>query len=472
MSLLRDGYSPENFREKGHKLIDLLADYLSSQQQYSSKVFTKFEPEALTRVWEEKLHSGASFSEILDQFTEDSIHLHHPRYMGHQVSPVLPTAALADLVSALLNNGVGVYEMGSPTIAMERIVIQKIANQLGFSESAGGFLTSGGTLGNLTALLTARQQKAGKNAWKNGTAGQQYAVIVSEQAHYCIDRAVKIMGWGDEGVVKIPVDGSFRMDISSLEKAYNSSIAEGKKIIGVVGNACSTATGSFDPLEEIADFCADHNLWFHIDAAHGGAAAFSEKHASLLDGINRADSVVVDFHKMMMAPSLVTGVIFKESQHSYQTFSQQAKYLWDKEDAEWYNLGKRTFECTKDMMALKIFMSFQQYGPKLFEEIVDELFAKGRLLGKLITERSQFELAVKPQANIVCFRHLPRHGKDINEHNRRIREKIIENGEFFLVQTELNDNVYLRTSLMNIFTTKNDLKQLLDHIEETGIDII
>ncbi len=467
-SLIDRAYNPTNFRKQGHRLVDLLADYLESTRSDSQPpVFTPFEPEALYDKWMSRLKKPGkeNLENWAREIVDDSIHLHHPGYMGHQVSPVLPEAALADLLSAFMNNGVGVYEMGSPTVAMERAVVKELAGQLGFDNHADGILTSGGTLGNLTALLAARQIKAGGDIWKEGTGSKKYAFMVSEQAHYCIDRAVKIMGWGEKGIATVPVDDKFRMDANELADTYYKAQKKGIEVIGVVGSACSTATGSFDPLNKIADFCAEHNLWFHVDAAHGGAAAYSKKYGHLVQGIERADSVIVDFHKMMMCPALVTGLVFKDSSSSYRTFAQKASYLWDKEGQEWFNLGKRTFECTKDMMALKVFIMLDSYGPGLFGEIVDRLFDLGKTFAAAIEQREDFELAVEPESNIICFRHVPGEVSDYNSHNRAIRRKLIDNGNSFIVQTEIQGTLYLRTTLMNVYTQQKEMEQLLQEIE-------
>ncbi len=468
-SLIDEAYNPSNFREEGHKLIDLLADYLESTRSDSKPVvFKPFDPESLYKDWNSKLDdpAGGNFGNWSREVIDDSIHLHHPGYMGHQVSPVLPEAALADLLSAFMNNGVGVYEMGSPTVAMERAVIKQLAGQLGFDSRADGILTSGGTLGNLTALLAARQIKGKGDIWKEGTGNRKYGFLVSEQAHYCIDRAVKIMGWGETGVVTVPVDGRYRMDSGRLADAYQRARKQNIEVLGVVGSACSTATGSFDPLNEIAEFCGEHDLWFHVDAAHGGAVAYSGKYRHLLKGIDKADSVIVDFHKMMMCPALVTGLVFKNPASSYRTFAQKASYLWDKEEHEWFNLGKRTFECTKDMMALKVFTMLSRYGPRLFEEIVDRLFGLGKTFASIVEKRENFELAVQPESNIICFRHVPHGVSDLDSHNRVIRRKLIDRGNSFIVQTEIRGMLYLRTTLMNVYTREKDIEKLLHEIEE------
>ncbi|NJO92939.1 MAG: aminotransferase class I/II-fold pyridoxal phosphate-dependent enzyme [Chloroflexia bacterium] len=257
-----------------------------------------------------------------------------------------------------------------------------------------------------------------------------------------------------------------------LENYYKQAQNDGFKVFAIVGNACSTATGTYDNLNEIADFCEKHKVWFHVDAAHGGGAIFSTKYKHLLDGINRADSIVIDLHKMLMNPALSTLVMYKNGQDSYQTFSQKAQYLWDKaEDQEWYNSGKRTFECTKLMMSMKFYAIVNAFGFEIFDQNVTYLYDLAREFANLIKKRKNFELVNEPNANILCFRYKSNsENTNLNELNSKIRKKLLEKGEFYIVQTIINDNVYLRTTIMNPKTSKTHLTELLDEIERMAND--
>jgi L-2,4-diaminobutyrate decarboxylase len=390
--------------------------------------------------------------------------------MGHQVAPPLPLAALTGLLTGLLNNGMALYEMGQVSTALERIVTDWLASKIGFGSEASGFLTSGGTLATLTALLAARAAKAPNDVWQHGTA-DRLAVLVSEQAHYCVDRAVRVMGLGEEGLVKIPVNDRFGMDVEGLTDAYAGARAKGLVPFAVVGSACSTATGSYDDLEAVAAFCAGHGLWFHVDGAHGGAAVVSEKYKGLVRGIERADSVVVDFHKMLLMPALATAVVFRRGDDSFGTFQQKAHYLWsNQQSSEWFNLGKRTFECTKVMMSVKVYAALRTYGEGLFAANVDKLYDLARRLAEMIAGWPQLELATAPEANIVCFRYVAEGGGTEweNEVNGRIRQELLREGRFYLVQTSLRGTLYLRVTLMNPFTTEVHLREMLEAVIGVG----
>ncbi len=479
--LLHQAYDAETFRKQGHQLIDQMADYLKNMQQEPGIAVLPWQsPEDRLYSWEADYRQSPD--ENINRFwgvvMAQSMHIHHPKYVGHQVSPPLPVAALSGLVSAFLNNGMAVYEMGPVASVIERIVIKETAMSIGYSEAAGGFLTSGGTLSNLTALLAARQAKTGyasprRDSWQQGTQ-QPLALLVSEEAHYCIDRAVRVMGWGEVGVIKVPVDEHFRMCSDQLEVYYQQAQAAGKQVIAVVGSACTTSTGSYDPLEAIAAFCKQRDLWFHVDGAHGAPAAFSIKYKHLVKGLAQADSVTIDYHKMMLTPALTTALLFKDEQTSYQTFSQQAAYLLSDQQGEWFNSGKRAFECTKRMMSIQVYAIMRTYGKQIFAQNVTYLYDLAQTFTQQIRQRNNFQLALPAQSNIVCFRYAPAHTATdkLSELNAQIRQAMVEDGEFYLVQTSLKGQLYLRTTLMNPFTTEAILAQLLDKVEKIGNDLI
>lgn len=394
--------------------------------------------------------------------------LHDPRYMGHQVSAPVPVAALSVFVGALLNNGNAVYEMGMPVAAMERWVCDFMARQFSFPEGARGFLTSGGTLANLTALLTARQVMLPYDVWNEGLQ-EPLGIMVSEQAHYCVDRAARIMGLGALGLVRVPVNAQYGIDTDALEESYRKASARGVRIFALVGSAPSTSTGNYDDLKALSAFARDKGIWFHIDAAHGGAAIFSEKYKSVLDGAERADSIIIDGHKMMLMPSLTTMVLYREGAHSHATFRQQADYLFGEEEQEdWFNLARRTFECTKTMMALPWYVLLRGYGPALFDIYVSRQYDLAVEFADLIRSRPHWEVATEPMSNILCFRYLPRSVRveELDSVQQWLRRQILEAGVYYLVETRLKGALWLRVSLMNPFTGMEHLLSLLEHCEQ------
>lgn len=466
--LLKKIYNPESFRESGHHLVDLIADHLEKSLAQQVPVNNYILPDVQLEYWRNHSLENSSIEDFYKKLIADSIHLHHPKYMGHQISPPAPIASLSAMLTDILNNGMGIYEMGGPSTAIERVVIETIAQAIGYDNTSDGFLTSGGTLANLTALLTARAQIKDRHIWTEGNGTKKLALMVSEQAHYCVDRAARIMGLGTEGIIKVPVNEKYQIRTDLLEKHYEEAVAKGIEVFAVVGSACTTSTGSYDNLEILGEFAEKHQVWFHVDGAHGGAVVFSQKYRHLVKGVEKADSIIMDCHKMMMTPSVTTALIYKSGDASYSTFSQNANYLFEKEqDQEWYNLAKRTFECTKLMMGVKFYSIISTYGTQAIEEFVTVLYDKARTFSELVNDDPEFELATDPESNIVCYR-LKGKGtaaEKLNDLNSSVRKAILDEGEFYIVQTVLDNKVYFRNTMMNPFTSKEDMLQLLEKLK-------
>src|SRR5262249_18021216 len=228
-----DAYSAEAFRRDGYAVVDLLADYLAATEGRPGKVLAYRPPDEMLDRWPAMFPETErkSLVELLPHLLEDSHHLHHPGYVGHQVSAPLPVSALAELVASLLNNGMAEYEMGPAANAMEKRLIDWFGDLLGFPLTTGGALTSGGSVGNLTALAAARQATAGLDLWKAGLAdAPRLSILVSDQAHYSIDRAARILGLGAAGVQHAATDTDFRLDPEALDEARRRAEGAGRRV--------------------------------------------------------------------------------------------------------------------------------------------------------------------------------------------------------------------------------------------------
>ncbi|MBK7627993.1 MAG: aminotransferase class V-fold PLP-dependent enzyme [Bacteroidales bacterium] len=470
-------FDPEEFRKNGHTLVDTLADYLKDALSGKDMpVLPWNEPDKLARLF--SFDSGGGEKEPFDSFIRriinHSIHIHHPHYIGHQVTSPLPAAVLAQFCTTLLNNGAAIYEMGPVNMAMERNVIDRFGAMIGYPAGFDGIFTHGGTAGNLTAMLAARQAKTDYNIWEEGVKSEfRPGYMMSEQSHYSLGRNVKIMGLGEESIVKVPFDSGYRMRTDLLEEYKKRAEDKGIKIISVAANSCSTATGTYDNLNAIADFCEKHGLWLHVDGAHGMGALFSEKYRNRVSGIERADSVVIDFHKMLLVPALNTLVMFRNGERSFETFAQKASYLFQKsQNNVWYNSATRTIECTKSALGIIAYTAMKYYGERYYQEYIDSRYDLAVGFAAKINEDPELELAIMPDCNIVCFRYAPEGVSDdsLNRINASIRDKIIKNGSFYVVQAELGGKVWIRLTIINPVTSYTDLKELTELIKTMGAD--
>jgi L-2,4-diaminobutyrate decarboxylase len=474
-SLLQQAFDSEVFRQQGHQLVDKLADYLQQAlRRPDLPVLPWREPAELRQEWRQLLADPMpiSFGELSEKLLQQSIHLHHPRCCGHQVAPPAPITALAELFSAFLNNSMAVYEVGPAGTAIEKAVLGWLAQRLGMAPGADGILTSGGSLGNLTGLLAARRERGGNDAWEEDPrGGLPMAVMVSEESHYSVDRALKIMGLGSQGLIKLPVNERLQVRPELLESLLLAARTNGRQVIAIVANACSTSTGAYDPLPEIGEFAKKNGLWFHVDAAHGGAARFSPKYRHLVHGLEEADSLVIDFHKMMLCPALATAVLFRDGTVLNRIFSQKAGYLLpEQEQLPWQDIARNTIECTKKMMGLKVMMLLKTVGEGIFSEYITRVYDLAADFAAMLKGENDFKLAVEPQANIVCFRHQPGQipAGQWGQYNARLRRQLVAHGRFYIVQTSITGEIYLRLTLMNPFTNLNDLQELLVEIRHFG----
>jgi L-2,4-diaminobutyrate decarboxylase len=297
---------------------------------------------------------------------------------------------------------------------------------------------------------------------------------MSEQAHYSIGRNVNIMGLGNDSIIKVPFDSQFRMRTDLLEDYKKRAEDKGIRVISVVAASCSTATGTYDNLDKISEFCEKHSLWMHVDGAHGMGVLFSDKYRNRVNGIERADSVVIDFHKMFLVPALNTLVMLRNGESSYETFAQKASYLFKKsQNNVWYNSAVRTIECTKSALGIIAYTALKYYRTSYYREYIESRYELASSFAMMIKSDQQFELATDPESNIVCFRYAPEGMNDtiLNQINAGIRDKIIKEGSFYIVQVELNGNIWMRVTIINPVTSESDLKALLRYVVKSGREL-
>ncbi|WP_229407051.1 pyridoxal phosphate-dependent decarboxylase family protein [Methylobacillus flagellatus] len=472
-------FDPEQFRASGHALIDMLTDRLAQELNGDANLIEWQPPLEAEQAWQQTMPEHPDLSpEAFTRWIQQAIlprnlAMHHPHSMAHQAAPPLPMAALSELVSALCNQAMAVYETGPGATLIERQVIRWLNIFIGWPQGAG-LLTSGGSLANLTALLAARQQM-GAGIWHQGVgAAPRMRVLASALSHYSISRAAGIMGLGADAVIPVAVDGEGRMSIDALIQAHDGCTARQEQVMAVVATAGCTATGSIDPLQAIGEFCRARGLWMHVDAAHGASALLSKTHRTKLNGMAMADSVTWDTHKLLYMPAAASALLFRDDASSYQAFSQRASYLFHEEDdAETlsFNTSYRTLECTKRMMGLKLLTAFKLYGRQGMAALVEHVFSLAEEFAGLVADAPDFELLMLPQTNIVCFRYLGNAALDataLDTLQTNIRTTLLEQGLFHLSQANVGGKTWLRCTLMNPYTRAPHQEALLDNIRLAG----
>lgn len=494
---IRAAYSPELFEQAAQRWAVTLSQHLQRVLNREPPVLNWNEPAANLQLAREMLDLAEQpgqpqvadsptamterFQSLLQMMLDRGHNLHHPHYVGHQVPASVPLAGLFDALGSVTNQVMAIYEMGPWGVGVEQALVGRLSEAIGWDpKTSAGIVTHGGAAANLTALLAARNVTLG-DTWEAGLqqSGPPPVLVTQGDSHYSMMRAAGIMGLGTRQVIKSELDHRRRLDPDKLDIRLTELIAQGHPVIAVVACACATPIGAFDPLNEIADVCEKHGVWMHVDAAHGGAALLSSRHRTILDGIERADSIVWDAHKMMFVPALCAFVFYRQKTHSFRAFQQEAPYLFDPSapDLREFDGGVRTLECTKRTASYGLWGLWSLYGQSLFADLVDVCFDLGRVFHSKLKAAADFEPLHEPQCNIVVFRYIPeslRQAGDavISEFQLRLRRNVIQSGEFYLVHCVIDGIAAFRVTLINPLTTDQDLDQLMETLRRRGRDLL
>jgi L-2,4-diaminobutyrate decarboxylase len=421
--------------------------------------------------------TGRGLARFIKAYLDRTTRLHHPAYLAHQVAVPHPYGSLGSLVDGFTNNAMAIYEMGPAAAAIEYFIINWLLAKVGWPPSpypgqegagggaqsgeravhGGGVLTHGGSLANLTALIAARSRLA-PQVWESGNP-PDLALLAPAGSHYSIARAAGILGLGHRAVYDLETDvrGVVRPD--RLPAAWQRLTEDGRRAVALVANACSTALGLYDPLEEIGAFCAEHGLWFHVDGAHGTGALLSAEHRGRLRGIERADSLVWDAHKLLRAPTVCAAVLVRDERTLDQAFQQEASYLFHDKEQPGFDFIHRTVECTKAGLGLRFFAVLAALGEHGLARYIDRQFRVTQEAYELLRGLPDFEVAAEPESNILCFRL---RGDD--ELQMRVRARLLAEGSFYLSTTTHAGRRWLRLVFMNPDTEARDIRRLAERL--------
>jgi len=451
----------------------LAADYLSATAAGGGRVSTSERPAGLAARFDEPLPAeGRPVADVLARIARDVLpdcnRLTHPRSMGHQVSAPLGVAVWTEAITAALNQSGAVWEMSPVGTVIETQVIRWMCQLAGLPLEAGGTFTSGGTEATFAGLLAARQA-ALPQAWSRGIGANPPVVVCGEHAHYGVARAIGELGLGTDHAVTVP-SRDWRMDARLLVATLDRLGGEGRRVMAVVATAGSTATGSFDDLDEIGGACEERGLWLHVDGSHGASALLSPTHRRRLSGIERASSVAWDPHKMMLMPLTASVVLVRREADLEAAFSQSAPYLFHAREGRNWDQGLRSFTCSRRIDALKVWVALQRHGARAFGQLYDHLCATARTLCDLVRARPDFEAIHEPESNILCFRYTGarRDESTLDALNLRLREEYNRSGEGWITTTMLDGRRVLRTTLMNPRTRTADLERVLAGLAALG----
>lgn len=398
--------------------------------------------------------SEAEVFKILEQIVADSPRTSDPRFFNQLFAGRVPIATTAEVLAAYLNVSMYTYKAGGPNVLAEWEVLKRMLDLCGMPEGDGTFLP-GGSLANLVGAMLGRNQAAPEMR-DHGAPSERLITYVNADGHYSVVKNAGILGMGRANVRKIPVDARGAMLPSALHAQIEQDLADGHRPAVVIATSGTTVRGAFDPIEPMARICQEFGVWLHIDAAVGGSMLLHPEERNKLAGIEHADSVTWDAHKMMGVPLTCSALLVRDRETLNRTFSEAAEYLFQVDD-DHLNPGKRSIQCGRRNDALKLWAAWKHLGDEGWAARIGQQRDLARYLADRVAERPEFELCEQPDLTMVNF-VVP--GKS----SARICDELHERGDALVGFGDCAGVESIRMVTMNPEVTHAHLDRLLDEI--------
>ncbi len=472
-------WSADEIRRVGYRVVDMIADHLTTLPE--EPVFRPFPPEAaIEHLGSKPPEAGAEADDILAAFAQEiepfPFGNGHPRFYGWVNSPPVVLSVFADALASAMNpscaggNHAAVY--------VEREVINWFKQIVGFPSESMGLLVSGASMAALNALAVARQVRCGYDVRAKGVQGASCRLKFyrTAEGHGCHQKAIELLGIGNENFRIVEHDRALRMRPGALEAAIREDRQQGHVPIAVIASAGSVNTGAIDPLDEIADVCAEQSVWLHVDGAYGAPAILTQSYEKQLAPLSRADSLAIDPHKWLYVPVEAGVVLVRDAEAMRATFSLVPPYLRTDGKVEgvgglpWFS--EYGFQQTRGFRALKVWMALRYHGLTGYRSSIERDIAFAARLANSLRSTGEFEVFEPQSLSIVCFRFAPpelrQNAQAIDDLNRLMLERVQLGGEVFLSSTVVDGRFWLRACIINPRTREEDLDILLAVVTACG----
>jgi len=470
----------DEFRALGHRMLDDMLDFLSTVRE---KPAWQPLPESVKTSLRQPLPTapqdiGAVYQEFVQNVLPYTNGNRHPRFWGWVQGNGTPLGMLADMLAAGMNPHMAGFNQAP--MLVEHQVLAWLTELMGMPPETSGILVGGGTMANVTGLVVARHAKAGFDVRERGLHGNDQPMLVmygSTETHGWAQKAAELLGLGNRAFHRIPVDPDFRIDLSALRRAIHKDREVGYRPFCVIGNAGTVNTGAIDDLDGLARLCREENLWFHVDGAFGALAKIAPSLATLVSGIEQADSFAFDLHKWMYLPFEVACVLVRDAQAHRDTFTLTPSYLAETSRgviAGGLPFAERGLELTRSFRALKVWMSLKAHGTDKMARLIEQNVLQARYCANLIVAHPDLELLAPVPLNIVCFRFAPKDASrdELDRVNEEILLRIQESGLAVPSSTRIGDAFALRVAITNHRSKREDFALLVNAVSEIGREVL
>ncbi|WP_312854878.1 pyridoxal phosphate-dependent decarboxylase family protein [Agromyces agglutinans] len=415
--------------------------------------------------------TNEALRELDDLFVRHAVWFHAPAYLAHLNCPVAVPAVAAEAIVSAVNASLDTYDQSTAGTLMERRLIEWTASRIGFAAGDGVF-TSGGTLSNLQALLLAREAAVARAAAELGLSRPEtlarLVVFATGSSHFSVQKSTLLLGLGDDAVELVPVDGDGRMRPDRLAESVDGLIAAGRIPMAVVATAGTTDRGCIDPLAAIADICDREGVWLHVDAAYGCGLLVSATRRHLLDGIERARSVTVDYHKSFFQPVSSSAIVVRDPR-DLAAIAWHADYLNPLENAE-PNQVDKSLQTTRRFDALKLWATLRAIGADGLGDLFDRVLDLTQEVHAAVAAADDLELVSRTDLSTVLFRYRPAGCPDAEADRlvALIRRVLFESGRAHVAKTVIDGRPCLKLTLLNPETTLAQVLDVFDLVRAAG----
>ena len=469
--------SPAEFRKHGYAVIDWIANYLDAPEKWP--VLSAVRPgDVRGTLPQSPPERGEAMEEILSDFQRLIVpgitHWNHPAFMAYFANSATAAGVLGEALTAALNVNAMLWRTSPAATELEELTMDWLRQMLGLPAGFFGVIADTASSNTLYALAAAREVRPKLRIREHGTVARTdlppMYIYCSEEAHSSVDKAVMTLGFGLNALRKISTDDKLRMNTEELAAVVDRDQSAGALPFAVVATVGTTSTTAIDPVREIADICAKHKMWLHVDASYGGTAAILPEMRHVLDGCDRADSLVVNPHKWLFTPMDCSALYTRHPDLLKRAFQHIPDYLVVSEGEGVANLMDYGVALGRRFRALKLWFVIRHFGVDGLRSLIREHIRIARRLGDWIDDDPELERMAEVNFSTVVFRHRPPglSGRDLDEHNARLLEKVVAGREVYLSHTRVRGSYALRIAIGNIHTTEAHVQRALELVKEAA----
>jgi aromatic-L-amino-acid/L-tryptophan decarboxylase len=465
------------FRKAAHEAVDWIADYFENIDSYP--VLSRVQPGDIEKQFANApTESGKPYDELLGEFREKILpgitHWNHPGFFAYfSISSSIP-GILAELMISALDVNAMLWKTSPAATELEQLTMDWLRQLLGLGDGWFGLINDTASISTMLALAAAREAKPELAIRSRGMAGRAdlpvLRVYCSEHAHSSVDKGALTLGIGLDNVVHIPSDAEFRMRPELLRAAIEADVAAGYLPLACVATVGTTSTTSIDPVEAIARICAPAGIWLHVDGAYGGVAAVSPRYRHVLDGVELADSLVVNPHKWLFTPIDCSAFYTRHPDVLKRAFSLVPEYLITREQDDVVNLMDYGVQLGRRFRALKLWMVIRAFGAEGLAARLEHHCDLARTFAGWVDDETGWETSAPVPFSLVCFRYAPTGASaaECERMNDAILHRVNASGEAYLSHTRLSGRYVLRLAVGNIRTEERHLARAWELLREAA----